>query len=68
MYLRRQADEVLPFPDYGKGANDNHGGAILAITGTTTAFACILVLARMYVRAVILKTFGADDWAMVVAM
>ena len=65
MYLRRQEPAL---PDFGSGANDNHGNAILAITGATTAFACTVVLARLYVRAVMLKTFGADDWSMVVAM
>jgi hypothetical protein len=65
MYLRRQEPV---FPDFGSGANDNHGSAILAITGATTAFACTVVLARLYVRAFMLKTFGADDWSMVVAM
>jgi hypothetical protein len=69
MYLRRQEPV---FPDFGPGANDNHGRAILAITGATTGFACgfacIVVLARFYVRVVMLKTLGADDWSMVVAM
>ncbi|KAN0119617.1 hypothetical protein V8E51_001825 [Hyaloscypha variabilis] len=65
MYLRRQEPV---FPNFGSGANDNHGSAILAITGATTAFACVVVLARLYVRAVMLKTIGSDDWSMVVAM
>jgi hypothetical protein len=65
MYPRRQKPV---FPDFGPGANDDHGGAILAITGATTGFARIVVLDRLYVRAVILKTLGADDWSMVVAM
>jgi hypothetical protein len=65
MYLPKQEPV---FPDFGTGANENHGNAILAITGATTAFACTVVLARLYVRAVMLKTFGADDYAMVVAM
>lgn len=65
MYLPRQEPV---FPDFGTGANENHGNAILAITGATPAFACTAVLARLYVRAVMLKTFGADDYAMVVAM
>jgi hypothetical protein len=60
MFLRRQEPV---FPDFGSEANDNHGGAILAITGATTTIACIMVLARLYVRAVILKTFGFDDWS-----
>jgi hypothetical protein len=57
MYLRRQE---LVFPDLGSGANDSYGGTILAITGATNTISCIMVLARLYVRAVMSKTFGSD--------
>jgi len=49
-------------------ADDNHGSAILAISGALTGFACLVVLARLYVRSILLKTVGADDYVMLVAM
>ncbi|KAE8453535.1 hypothetical protein EG329_010396 [Mollisiaceae sp. DMI_Dod_QoI] len=49
-------------------SNENNGPVILAVTGAFTGFAALVVIMRIYVRAVMLKTFGADDWIMVVAM
>lgn len=46
----------------------NNGPVILAITGAFTGFAGVVVLLRIYVRAVMLKTVGPDDWIMIVAM
>lgn len=41
---------------------------ILAITGSFFAAAALVVLLRCYVRLVMLKVFGIDDYIMVVAM
>lgn len=41
---------------------------ILAITGFFATLTLIVVLARFYVRSVMLKTTGADDWVMMAAM
>ncbi|RDL36492.1 uncharacterized protein BP5553_05844 [Venustampulla echinocandica] len=65
MYLARQASP----PDFGPPpSNESHGQMILGITGFFTAFACMAVLLRMYVRVVMLKRMGADDYVMIVAM
>ena len=40
----------------------------LGITGTFTVLATIIVLMRIYIRAWMVKSFGYDDWFMVVAM
>jgi len=50
------------------GANDNHGSSILTVTGVLTGFSCVVVLARIYVRSILLKTVGADDYVMLIAM
>jgi hypothetical protein len=42
--------------------------SILAINGFFTWFAVLIVLARIYVRAFMLKTFGPDDYLIVAAM
>ena len=41
---------------------------ILAISGSFFAVATLVVLLRCYVRLVMLKVFGIDDYVMVVAM
>ena len=64
MYLARQ----ISGPSLGPVSNANHGRSIIGITGFFTSFACLVVLARFYVRAVMLKTFGIDDYIMLVAM
>ncbi|KUJ23165.1 uncharacterized protein LY89DRAFT_169714 [Mollisia scopiformis] len=46
----------------------NNGPVILAVTGAFTGFAALVVIMRIYVRAFMLKTVGADDWIMMVAM
>ncbi|KAH6679760.1 hypothetical protein B0J14DRAFT_305982 [Halenospora varia] len=65
MYLARQAPP--PPPDFGPNALESHGKMILGITGGFTAFATLVVALRMYVRAVILKTMGPDDYVMIFA-
>lgn len=46
----------------------NNAPEILAITGTFFTAAMIVVLLRFYVRLVMLKLFGIDDYVMVFAM
>ncbi|KAL3422024.1 integral membrane protein [Phlyctema vagabunda] len=47
---------------------ESNGSTILAYTGFVTAVSCVVVLARLYVRAVMLKTMGTDDYIMVFAL
>ena len=42
--------------------------ALLAKAGSIFGIATSVVLLRIYVRVHILKSFGQDDWAMVLAM
>ena len=46
----------------------NNGPVILAVTGAFTGLAALVVILRIYVRAVMLKSVGPDDWIMMVAM
>ncbi|KAL9081248.1 MAG: hypothetical protein Q9157_000223 [Trypethelium eluteriae] len=46
----------------------SNASGILAIVGTLTALALLVVLLRIYVRACMLKVFGIDDHLMVLAM
>lgn len=64
MYLARQAtgESIVPV------SNARHGSRILAVTGCFTVSAATVVLARIYVRSVMLKTMGVDDWIMIVSM
>jgi hypothetical protein len=45
-----------------------NAGSILAINGFFTGFTLLIVFARIYVRTVMLKTFGPDDYFIVAAM
>jgi hypothetical protein len=42
--------------------------SILAINGALAGFTLLVVLARYYVRTIMLKSMGADDWLIGVAM
>jgi hypothetical protein len=48
--------------------NDSNAPALLAIVGTFAGLAILSVLLRLWVRCVMLKTFGADDGLIIVAM
>ncbi len=63
----RRALEMDPLPVFSD-PNSDKGGKILAITGSFTGAACLVVILRLYVRAFMLKTVGSDDYVMVVAM
>ena len=54
---------VAPPPD---NPDDSHVMRILAVTCTLTGITLFVNLLRFYVRSVMLKHMGADDWAMVV--
>lgn len=41
---------------------------LLSVSGTLTALALFVFLLRTYVRAVMLRVFGADDYLMLVAV
>ena len=58
---------MMPMPVFSD-PNSDKGSKILAITGSFTAFACLVVMLRLYVRTFLLKTVGADDYVMIVAM
>lgn len=42
--------------------------SILAINGFFCGFSLLVVLGRIYVRTIMLKSMGLDDWLIVVAM
>jgi hypothetical protein len=60
---KQQAPPVTGPLDYSTNAP-----SILAIVGFFDAFALLVVLARIYVRGVMLKTVGTDDYVMMAAM
>ncbi|KAH6711072.1 hypothetical protein BKA61DRAFT_695010 [Leptodontidium sp. MPI-SDFR-AT-0119] len=64
---KRQDLAMMPLPVFSD-PNSDKGSKILAITGSFTAFACLVVMMRLYVRTFMLKTIGADDYVMIVAM
>jgi len=66
MYLARGF--INPGFQLGPVDPESHGKTILTITGVFTGFAIAVVLARLYVRAFMLKTMGIDDYFMIVAM
>ncbi|KAH7336337.1 hypothetical protein BKA65DRAFT_552994 [Rhexocercosporidium sp. MPI-PUGE-AT-0058] len=66
--LKRQRFPGMPEPPVFSDPNADQGNKILAITSSFTAFACLVVMMRLYVRAFLLKTVGADDYVMIVAM
>jgi hypothetical protein len=74
MYLQRSISpptlgmEGMPPVGPVSMSTASNGPVILAVTGAFTGLAGLVVLLRIYVRAVMLKTFGPDDWIMMVAM
>jgi hypothetical protein len=48
--------------------NSTNAPSILAINGAFCFFALVVVLARLYVRAVMLKHVGTDDYLITAAM
>lgn len=58
----------MPPPSTAKDVTFNNAPKILAITGTFFTAALIVVMLRVYVRSVLLRVFGIDDYVMVGAM
>jgi hypothetical protein len=58
-------DPSILTPEY---LSYDNKGEILSITGTFTAIAFVVVLARIYVRAFMLRVFGPDDYIIVLSM
>lgn len=52
----------MPFEDHSRGPE------LLAIFGTGTGVAAILVILRLWVRIRILRKVGADDWILFVSL
>ena len=48
--------------------NEDHGPSLIAQTWTTVSIASLLVLLRVYTRAFLRRTAGADDWTIVIAL
>ncbi|KAH7123531.1 hypothetical protein B0J11DRAFT_314047 [Dendryphion nanum] len=57
----------LPPPPPQAYLEENLAPKMLAVDGTLFALAMVCVLLRVYVRVVMLKTFGIDDWMMMLA-
>jgi hypothetical protein len=47
---------------------DNKGPKILAVLWTLTGFTALIVSARMYIRMVLLRNFGIDDYLILISM
>ncbi|KAF1846575.1 uncharacterized protein K460DRAFT_283445 [Cucurbitaria berberidis CBS 394.84] len=64
----RQAGGPPPVPPRSpEYMAENQAPRLLAVEGTLFALAMITVLMRFYVRIFMLKTFGWDDWMMVIS-
>lgn len=51
-------------PNYGKGLQGNLQTVCYPLANILFALGTISILLRIYSRAVIVKSFGWDDWAM----
>ena len=49
-------------------AYEDHGGRVVAVITACSFVATAIVCLRFYVRLVIIKKFGADDWALAAAL
>jgi hypothetical protein len=47
---------------------ESRAGVVIAVVATALSVATSAVLLRTYIRAVVIRQFGADDWAAVIAM
>jgi hypothetical protein len=65
--IGRQAPPMMP-PITAEYIAYNNSSHILGVVGSFFTLAAIVVLLRCYTRFFILKTFGRDDWAILVAM
>jgi hypothetical protein len=58
----------LPPPPPQEYLDENLAPAMLAVIGPLFGLAMLSCLLRVYVRTVVLKTFGIDDWMIMVSM
>lgn len=60
----------IEYGKMGQADSENESQAWVTITVTTVATAVALTVAclRFFTRAVLIKQFGSDDWAALVAM
>lgn len=58
----------MPPPPVEETTGDTHASIILAEIGSLTAIAALIVVLRMFVRVVMIKKVGADDYLMLVAL
>lgn len=48
--------------------SEDKGPRIMAVLWALTGFTTLLVAARVYIRLVMLRSFGLDDWLIVFGM
>jgi len=69
MFLARQEPVAPPvIPSLPPVSLESRGSFIITITAFFTGFACAAVLARLYVRAFMLKRVGIDDYILILSM
>jgi divalent metal cation (Fe/Co/Zn/Cd) transporter len=54
--------------DRHQAGNENYQQLIIAIIATCVSVAVFVVSLRFYVRLVIIRKFGPDDWALAAAL
>ena len=64
-FIAKEVSDSSEVPNISYKSN---APSILAVDGFFMALSVILVVARVYVRTVMLKTFGADDYIIFAAM
>ena len=67
MYLATGLGPRNLFGDGPPKDSDNHGGQLLGSALTLTITTIIVVIIRIYCRAHLLHTMGADDYCIIVA-
>jgi hypothetical protein len=60
------ARQAAPAPG-GPLDQSTNAPSILAINGFFAGFTTLIILARVYVRAIMLKTVGTDDYLIILA-
>jgi len=70
MFLAREETAVPTpmMPNLPPVSLESRGSFIITITAFFTGFACAAVLARLYVRAFMLKRVGIDDYILILSM
>lgn len=48
--------------------HDDKGPRILAVIWTLTGLTTLMVIARVYIRIAVLRSFGVDDYLIVISM